>query len=143
MAEEFLLSMENIVKRFPGVLALDNVSFKVRPGTVHALMGENGAGKSTLMKVLLGIYHPDRGIIRFDGVEHRHMDIHSSLTHGISMIHQELTPILHMTVAENIFLGREPVRGRTGWVNHRELYQKTQDLFDELNIDIDPTAKMV
>jgi len=143
MAEEFLLSMEHIRKQFPGVLALDDVSLQVRPGTVHALMGENGAGKSTLMKVLLGIYVPDEGVIRFDGTEHEKMDIHSSLTHGISMIHQELTPILHMTVAENIFLGREPVRGRTGWVNHKELYQKTQELFDSLSINIDPKAKMV
>lgn len=143
MAEEHLLSMEHIRKYFPGVLALDDVSFQVRSGTVHALMGENGAGKSTLMKVLLGIYVPDEGIIRFDGTEHKQMDIHSSLTHGISMIHQELTPILHMTVAENIFLGREPVRGRTGWVDHKELYRKTQELFDGLNIDIDPEAKMV
>ena len=143
MAEEYLLSMEHIRKQFPGVLALNDVSFKVRPGTVHALMGENGAGKSTLMKVLLGIYTPDEGIIRFDGVEYKQMDIHSSLTHGISMIHQELTPILYMTVAENIFLGREPVRGRTGWVNHKELYQKTQVLFDDLGLDIDPTSKMV
>jgi inositol transport system ATP-binding protein len=143
MAENFLLSMEHIRKQFPGVLALDDVSFSVRSGTVHALMGENGAGKSTLMKVLLGIYTPDEGIIRFDGVEHKQMDIHSSLTHGISMIHQELSPILHMTVAENIFLGREPVFGKTGWVNHNQLYQKTQDLFDELDIRIDPTVKMV
>ncbi len=143
MAEEYLLSMEHIRKQFPGVLALNDVSFKVRPGTVHALMGENGAGKSTLMKVLLGIYTPDEGIIRFDGVDYKQMDIRSSLTHGISMIHQELTPILYMTVAENIFLGREPVRGRTGWVNHKELYEMTQELFDDLGIDIDPTSKMV
>jgi inositol transport system ATP-binding protein len=143
MAEEFLLSMEHIRKQFPGVLALEDVSLRVRPGTVHALMGENGAGKSTLMKVLLGIYVPDEGIIRFNGNDYKKMDIHSSLTHGISMIHQELTPILHMTVAENIFLGREPVRGKTGWVNHTELYQKTQELFDQLNIKIDPKSKMV
>lgn len=143
MAEDYLLSMEHIRKQFPGVLALDDVSLHVRPGTVHALMGENGAGKSTLMKVLLGIYIPDEGVIRFDGVEYEKMDIHSSLTHGISMIHQELTPILHMTVAENIFLGREPVRGRTGWVDHKQLYKQTQELFDSLNIDIDPHAKMV
>jgi inositol transport system ATP-binding protein len=143
MGEEFLLSMEHIRKQFPGVLALDDVSFRVRPGTVHALMGENGAGKSTLMKVLLGIYQPDEGVIRFDGKEYKQMDIRSILTQGISMIHQELTPILHMTVAENIFLGREPVRGRTGWVNHKELYQKTQDLLDALDIHVEPTVKMV
>jgi inositol transport system ATP-binding protein len=143
MAEEYLLEMEHISKSFPGVKALEDVSLKVRPGTVHALMGENGAGKSTLMKVLLGIYTPDDGSIRFDGVEHLQMDVRSSLTHGISMIHQELTPILYMTVAENIFLGREPLRGGLGWVNHKELYQKTQELFDRLNLKIDPAARMV
>ncbi len=143
MAEEYILEMEHIRKMFPGVLALDDVHLKVRPGTVHALMGENGAGKSTLMKVLLGIHAPDDGAIRFDGVEHLQMDIHSSLTHGISMIHQELSPILHMTVGENIFLGREPLLNRMGWVDHKKLYQQTQELFDELEIDIDPTSKMV
>lgn len=143
MSEEYLLEMEHISKSFPGVKALEDVSLRVRPGTVHALMGENGAGKSTLMKVLLGIYAPDDGAIRFDGVEHLQMDIRSSLHHGISMIHQELSPIPHMTVAENIFLGREPVRGRTGWVNHTELFSQTQKLFDDLEIKIDPTKKMV
>ncbi len=143
MADEYLLEMEHIRKVFPGVLALNDVSFKVRPSTVHALMGENGAGKSTLMKVLLGIYAPDSGVIRFDGVEHLHMDIRSSLTHGISMIHQELSPILHMSVAENIFLGREPLKNRLGQVvDHKKLYTQTQELFDELDIHIDPTAKM-
>jgi inositol transport system ATP-binding protein len=143
MAKEYLLEMEHIRKQFPGVLALDDVFLKVMPGTVHALMGENGAGKSTLMKVLLGIYAPDGGVIRFDGVEHLQMDIRSSLTHGISMIHQELSPILHMTVAENIFLGREPLKNRIGWVDHKKLYEQTQELFDELDIAIDPMAKMV
>jgi len=143
MAEQYLLEMEHIRKQFPGVLALNDVFLKVRPGTVHALMGENGAGKSTLMKTLLGIYKPDDGVIRFDGKEYLQMDIHASLTHGISMIHQELTPIPYMTVAENIFLGREPVKGNTGWVNHKELYRITNELFNELGIEIDPTVKMV
>jgi len=143
MAEEYLLDMNNISKQFPGVLALDGVKLKVRQGTVHALMGENGAGKSTLMKVLLGIYIPETGTIRFDGVEHKHMDIRSSLTHGISMIHQELTPILHMTVAENIFLGREPLRNKFGWVDKKKLIKQTQALFDELEIDFDPSKMMV
>jgi len=143
MAEKYLLEMEHISKTFPGVHALDDVFLKVKPGTVHALMGENGAGKSTLMKVLLGIYRPDDGIIRFDGIVHEHMDIRSSLHHGISMIHQELTPIPHMSVAENIFLGREPVLGKSGWVKAKELNQMAQTLFDNLQIDIDPTVRMV
>ncbi|RKX89894.1 MAG: D-xylose ABC transporter ATP-binding protein [Spirochaetes bacterium] len=143
MAEEYLLEMEHIRKEFPGVLALNEVSLRVRSGTVHALMGENGAGKSTLMKVLLGIYRPEDGSIRFDGVTHEVMDIRKSLQYGISMIHQELSPIPYMTVAENIFLGREPVRGKTGWVKSKVQIQQTQELFDELDIDIDPSAKMV
>lgn len=144
MAEDFLLEMEHIRKQFPGVLALDDVQLKVRPGTVHALMGENGAGKSTLMKVLLGINQMDKGSIRFDGVEHLHMDIHSSLEHGISMIHQELSPILHMTVAENIFLGREPLISKMlGWVDHKKLYAQTRELLEGLDIHIDPSTKMV
>jgi len=143
MTEQHLLEMEHISKSFPGVLALDDVSFKVRPGTVHALMGENGAGKSTLMKILLGIYRPDDGFIRFDGVMHEQMDIRSSLHHGISMIHQELSPIPHMTVAENIFLGREPIRWKSGWVKAKELNQMAQTLFDNLEINIDPGMKMV
>jgi len=144
MAEEFLLEMEHIQKEFPGVKALDGVQLRVRPGTVHSLMGENGAGKSTLMKVLLGIYQPDGGSIRFDGVEHNQMDIHSSLKHGISMIHQELSPILHMTVAENIYLGREPLINKmVGWVDHKKLYEQTRELLENLDIDIDPTTKMV
>ncbi len=144
MAEEFLLEMENIRKQFPGVLALDGVQLKVRPGTVHALMGENGAGKSTLMKVLLGIHDPEKGSIHFDGIEHTHMDIHSSLNCGISMIHQELSPILHMTVAENIYLGREPLISKiVGWVDHKKLNEQTRELLEGLDIDIDPTTKMV
>jgi len=143
MAEEYLLEMEHIRKEFPGVLALNEVSLRVRSGTVHALMGENGAGKSTLMKVLLGIYRPEKGSIRFDGVTHEVMDIRKSLQYGISMIHQELSPIPYMTVAENIFLGREPVHGKTGWVNSKVQNQQTQELFNELEIDIDPTEKMV
>ena len=143
MAEQYLLEMKNIQKEFPGVLALSDVSLRVKAGTVHALMGENGAGKSTLMKCLLGIYRPDRGSIRFDGITHMQMDIRSSLSHGISMIHQELSPIPYMTVAENIFLGREPVRGKTGWVKARQQIQWTKDLFEELEINIDPAVKMV
>ncbi len=143
MAEEYLLEMEHIRKEFPGVLALSDVTLKVKAGTVHALMGENGAGKSTLMKCLLGIYRPDDGIIRFDGVIYEEMDILSSLNHGISMIHQELSPIPYMTVAENIFLGREPVRGKIGWVNSKKQNEMTLELFEGLGIDIDPDMKMV
>jgi inositol transport system ATP-binding protein len=139
---DYILKMENITKEFPGVKALDNVQLKVKKGTVHALMGENGAGKSTLMKILIGIYSPDRGVITFDGEELKLANVKNALDKGISMIHQELSPIPHMTVAENIFLGREPSYSFTGWVKNKELEENTRKLFERLEIDIDPKSKM-
>lgn len=128
----YALEAEGISKFFPGVKALNNVSLRVRPGTVHALMGENGAGKSTLMKCLLGIYRPDNGIIRVKGEPVQFQDTLDALRSGISMIHQELNLVPWMTVAENIWLGREPVK--FGLVDHRRLNQQTQQLLDKLNI---------
>ena len=128
----FALEAEGISKFFPGVKALDNVSLRVRPGTVHALMGENGAGKSTLMKCLIGIYRPDKGAIRVKGEPVQFQDTMDALRSGISMIHQELNLVPHMTVAENIWLGREPMK--YGFVDHRQLARQTQDLLDKLNI---------
>jgi inositol transport system ATP-binding protein len=143
MHSKYILEMENISKEFPGVKALDRVQLKVRKGTVHALLGENGAGKSTLMKILIGMYSPDSGVITFDGEELKLSHVKHALDKGISMIHQELSPIPYMTVAENIFLGREPSYGFTGWVKERELEENTRRLFERLEIDIDPRAKMV
>ncbi|MDM4219762.1 sugar ABC transporter ATP-binding protein [Klebsiella pasteurii] len=128
----FALEAEGISKFFPGVKALDNVSLRVRPGTVHALMGENGAGKSTLMKCLIGIYRPDKGAIRVKGEPVQFQDTMDALRSGISMIHQELNLVPYMTVAENIWLGREPMK--YGFVDHRQLARQTQDLLDKLNI---------
>ncbi|WP_373285939.1 sugar ABC transporter ATP-binding protein [Marinithermofilum abyssi] len=133
--------MENITKEFPGVKALDNIQLKVKKGTVHALMGENGAGKSTLMKILFGIYSGS-GTIKFNGKELKLSGPKDALNNGISMIHQELSPVPYMTVAENIFLGREPVYGKSGWVNKKKLIENTKKLFETLNISIDPTTKM-
>ena len=99
MTDEFLLQMQGIDKSFPGVHALDRVDLNVRPGTVHSLMGENGAGKSTLMKVLIGMYQPDGGTITFDGKQVEISDTATGLSLGISMIHQELSPVPEMTVA--------------------------------------------
>ena len=107
-SEDLLLRMTGISKSFPGVRALDDVHLDVHRATVHALMGENGAGKSTLMKVLAGIYRADSGSIEFNGREVTIPDTATALRIGISMIHQELSPVPHMTVAENIFLGRQP-----------------------------------
>ena len=107
MENEYILELDNISKSFPGVQALQNVSLKVRKGTVHALMGENGAGKSTLMKVVVGMYTPDNGTIKVDGKIVENKNIGASIKNGVSMIFQELNPIPHMSVAENIYLNRE------------------------------------
>ena len=141
MTDEFLLEMQGIDKVFPGVHALDHVDLRVRPGTVHSLMGENGAGKSTLMKVLIGMYQPDGGTITFDGNEVTIPDTSTGLGLGISMIHQELSPVPEMTVAENIWLGREPVT-RFGLSSRREMKRATQALFDRWEIRINPTKQM-
>ncbi len=142
MGSDYILEMDNITKEFPGVKALDNIQLKVKKGSVHALMGENGAGKSTLMKIIFGIYTPDAGTIKFKGNEIKLTGPKDALSRGISMIHQELTPVPYMTVAENIFLGREPVIGKTGWVNNKKMVNDTKALFESLNINIDPNMKM-
>ncbi|ERK17787.1 MAG: sugar ABC transporter ATP-binding protein [Pantoea sp.] len=128
----FALEAEGISKFFPGVKALDNVSLRVKPGSVHALMGENGAGKSTLMKCLIGMYRPDKGTIRIKGEPVQFQDTMDALRSGISMIHQELNLVPHMTVAENIWLGREPMK--YGFVDHALLNRQTQELLNKLNI---------
>jgi inositol transport system ATP-binding protein len=142
LSTEYILELENISKEFPGVKALDDIALKVRKGTVHALMGENGAGKSTLMKIIFGIYTPNKGIIRFKGQEIKLSGSKDALSRGISMIHQELNPVPQMTVAENIFLGREKTYG-FGLLNRKKMVAETKKLFETLKIDIDPNAKMV
>ena len=134
--------MTNIRKKFPGIVALDDVRIRVKPGTVHALVGENGAGKSTLMKILMGLYQPDSGVIRYNGKTVVIPDIHTALKMNISIIHQELNPMLHMKVSENIWLGREPTN-RFGFVNHKKMRSDTAALMDELKIDIDPDELMI
>ncbi len=141
MSDDYLLQMQGIDKNFPGVHALDHVDLNVRAGTVHSLMGENGAGKSTLMKVLIGMYQPDEGTIVFDGRPVQISDTATGLGLGISMIHQELSPVPEMTVAENIFLGREPRNG-IGLVSRREMNRATRELFDKWEISINPAAQM-
>jgi inositol transport system ATP-binding protein len=137
MSDEYLLEMEGISKAFPGVQALNDVHLKVRPGTVHALMGENGAGKSTLMKVLIGMYQADAGTIRLVGDEIQIPDPAHALGLGISMIHQELSPVPQMTVAENIYLGREPTN-RLGLIDKRRMLADTRALFERLEITVKP-----
>ncbi|MBZ4646167.1 MAG: mglA [Clostridia bacterium] len=140
MAQEYILEMRNISKSFPGVKALDDVTLKIRPGTVHALMGENGAGKSTLMKCLFGIYVPDIGEVILQGKKVQFKNPKDALENGISMIHQELHPVPHRSVMENIWLGRFPVRSLMGvkMVDHKKMYSDTKALMEELQMDIKP-----
>lgn len=137
---EFLLEMNNITKEFPGVKALDGVSLKVRPGSVHALMGENGAGKSTLMKCLFGIYSPDAGEIYLEGEKASITNSNDALGHGISMIHQELHPVPFRNVMENIWLGRFPTKGfgPLQFIDHKKMFTDTENLFKDLDIDLHP-----
>ncbi|MCA1442975.1 sugar ABC transporter ATP-binding protein [Ensifer sp. IC4062] len=138
---EFLLSAEGIRKEFPGVVALDDVEFKLKRGTVHALMGENGAGKSTLMKILAGIYQPDQGEVRLKGIDIRLKSPLDALENGIAMIHQELNLMPFMTVAENIWIRREP-KNRFGFVDHGEMRRMTAKLFERLKINLDPEIEV-
>jgi len=141
MGTEYVLEMENISKGFPGVRALTNVQLRVRKGTVHGLMGENGAGKSTLMKCLIGIYVPDSGTITFKGEELHITSTHYALSKGISMIHQELCPVPEMSVAENIYLGREPLTWY-GLVDMPKMNKMATELLNRLHIKIKPTTVM-
>ena len=138
---EYLLSAEGVRKEFPGVVALDDVQFRLKRGTVHALMGENGAGKSTLMKILAGIYIPDKGEVRLKGVEIQLKSPLDALENGIAMIHQELNLMPYMTVAENIWIRREP-KNKFGFVDHAAMFRQTDELFRRLNIDIDPEIQV-
>ncbi len=136
----YSLEMNHVSKVFPGVKALDDVTLKVQPGTVHALMGENGAGKSTLMKCLFGLYTMDEGEILFQGAKVSIPDSATALKLGISMIHQELHPIPHRTVMENIWLGRFPRIGgkRSPVVDHKEMYRRTEALLADLKLNLSP-----
>ena len=140
MSQEYILEMTDIVKEFPGVRALKGVQLKVRPGTVHTLMGENGAGKSTLMKCLIGIHPPTSGKIVFEGKEIQFKNTLEALNSGISMIHQELSPVPERSVCENLWLGRAPRKGLI--IDHKKMRQDSIELFNKLNLDVDPDEKM-
>lgn len=140
--DDYILRMENISKAFLGVKALDGVNLYLKPGEVHALMGENGAGKSTLMKILTGIHQKDEGEIFINGQITNISDPKMALKSGISMIHQELNPVVNMTVAENIFLGKEPCYGFTGIINKRKQKELASLLFEEIGISINPNSKV-
>lgn len=135
-----LIELKDIHKSFYGVEVLHGVNFVLQAGTVHALMGENGAGKSTLMKVIAGVHSADSGRILLDGKEVNISSPAMARELGIAMIHQELSSELEMSVAENIYLGREP--GRFGLVDYQQLYRQTGELLEKLGINLNPKTKM-
>ncbi len=139
MSNDYIVEMENITKTFPGVKALDNVSFHLKSGQVMALLGENGAGKSTLMKILSGVYTRDEGSLKIFGEEIKgNLTPKSAQDLGVSIIHQELNMCAHLTVAENIFLGKE--LHSKGLLKDREMVKRAESVLERLKIDIDPKA---
>lgn len=137
---EFILQMIDITKEFPGVKALSEVNLNVKPGTVHALMGENGAGKSTLMKCLFGIYQKNSGTIILEGKEVQFQNTRQALDSGVSMVHQELNQVRQRNILDNIWLGRYPKRGMV--IDEAKMYNDTVKIFKDLDIDIDPRRKV-
>ncbi|MDR2478276.1 MAG: sugar ABC transporter ATP-binding protein [Treponema sp.] len=138
----YILEMKSISKSFFGTKVLINADFNVRPGELHALMGENGAGKSTLMKIIMGIYTADQGELFFEGKPVVVRGAREALSMGISMIHQELNPIMEMTIAENIFVGRERRKKGTPFLDRKQLNQDTLELLKEYNMNVSPSQKM-
>ncbi len=142
---EYRLEMRGVVKQFPGVKALDHAQLKLRPGTVHALMGENGAGKSTLMKCMFGIYKMDEGEIYYEGKKVDINDPLQALSMGIAMVHQELQPIPERSVAENIYIGRYPMKKLLGVipvVDHEKMYADTEKLLKKVRMNFDPKQRL-
>lgn len=137
---EFVLEMLNISKEFPGVKALSEVNLKVKPGTVHALMGENGAGKSTLMKCLFGIYQKNSGKIFLDSKEVNFQNTRQALDNGVSMVHQELNQVRQRNILDNIWLGRYPKKGL--FIDEQKMYEDTVKIFKDLDINVDPRQKV-
>ncbi|XID92604.1 sugar ABC transporter ATP-binding protein [Paenibacillaceae bacterium WGS1546] len=141
-SEDELIFMENISKAFSGVTVLEGVTLSLKRGSVHALVGENGAGKSTLMKILTGMYADYGGTIYWEGKEIRFANEKEALSAGISIVAQELTPVPELTIAENIFLGREPAGRLPGMVDRKKLFSQTAELMKRLGLDYDPRTKM-
>ena len=136
--------MRGVVKTFPGVKALDHAQLKLRPGTVHALMGENGAGKSTLMKCMFGIYHMDEGEMFYEGEPVKINGPLDALNKGIAMVHQELQPIPERSIGENIYVGRYPVKrfGPVVTIDHEKMYEDAAKVLEEVHLDFNPRAKL-
>lgn len=137
---DVILTMKDIDKSFVGVHALKNAQLELKRGEVHALMGENGAGKSTLMKILTGIYSKDSGTITYEGQEIEFKNPKEAQNAGVVIVHQELNMMNHLTVAQNIFIGRESMNGK--FINDKKMNKEAKKLFEVLNIDIDPRETM-
>jgi ABC-type sugar transport system ATPase subunit len=140
--ENNILEMRDLVKTFPGVQALRGVDFNLKHGEIHALVGENGAGKSTLMKCLIGMHPPTSGQIYFDGKIIENYNTSDALKMGISMIHQELSPVQRRSIMENIWLGREP-KNKLGLVDHKKMYSMTKEVLDTIELDVNPKTLMI
>lgn len=138
---DVVLKMEGIDKSFPGVRALANAQFELRAGEVHALVGENGAGKSTLMKILAGIYSKDTGTILYQGREVEIPSPRAAQHLGISMIHQELNLMPHLTLAQNVFVGREPRQALPFMLDEKKINEQTRQLFESMHLRLDPRTK--
>ncbi len=141
---EYRLEMRGVVKTFPGVKALDHAQLQLRPGTVHALMGENGAGKSTLMKCMFGIYHMDEGEVIYEGEKVEIKGPLDALNRGIAMVHQELQPIPERSIGENIYVGRYPTKqfGPVTVIDHEKMYADAAKVLKEVHLNFDPKAKL-
>lgn len=140
LSDEYVLEMNKISKAFPGVQALDEVTLKLRPGKIHALLGENGAGKSTLMKVLFGIYRMDSGVILIDGKPVEFLSSKQALDQGVSMVHQELNQVRSTRIVDNLWLGRFPTN--KGFIDEQKMTKDTKVIFDSLDIHLDPHAQI-
>lgn len=142
MNQPWLLKAENISKSFPGVKALDKVTLTIEGGKVHTIIGENGAGKSTLMKILMGILSPDEGAIFYKDEKVKFTSVNDAIKTGLSMIHQELLPFPELSIAENIFMGKEPTLSIPGWINTKEMNKNAALLMDKLGSKVEVTRAM-
>ena len=140
MQNDYIIEMKDITKRYPGVVALDGIRLQVKKGEVHALLGENGAGKSTLIKTLAGAIHPDEGEILVEGKSYRHLEPRLAMELGIGVIYQEFNLIPYLTVANNIFLGNEPVKGTS--IDEKTCIEECEKVFKRLGITLDPRAQV-
>ena len=137
---EALVQMNHITKRFPGVVALQDITLDIMPGEVHVLLGENGAGKSTLMKILSGVYQPDEGEVIIGGKTYAKLTPREAKENGIAIIYQELSVINELSIMENVFLGALPARkkGGIGVVNYTQMREKARTLLDSVELKREP-----